>query len=109
MRELDRMVTKAEKIQPECQGTIRFTLWPAFQQLLTKVRLHQLGPGQGGSLDENASALEFAEANRGLVQVAVAEIADWYAAGYGGAPSQAHLEAARAVNAVIAGAFNLCG
>lgn len=105
MPQFDRLVDKAVKMQPACEGTIRFTLGQSYEQLLTNIRLHQMNAIKAG---HDAGAAKFAKANDALVKGAVADMADWYATGFGAAPPDAHSQATLAVNAAIAGAFNLC-
>jgi hypothetical protein len=103
---LEELKSAVVALQPFCQGTIRFTLWKAYEADILSVRLHnvKLRPVD----DVAAKVANFRSTHSALVSAAEAEMTRYYTRYFGVNRALANQQAIEAVNLVISGGYNLC-
>ena len=118
----DRLVSMAEKAQPVCQGTIRFSLSKDYEADIVAIRIHRLellrknvtSETATDSDDENdvANTLidepHFRSKYQQQIKAATDELAKYYTNYFRVPVYQAKVDAGGAVSAAISGAYDLC-
>jgi uncharacterized protein len=112
--QFNRLVKAAQKAQPFCQGTIRFSLGKEYEEALNAIRLHRadlwgdIMPDSSDDHDVN----EFMAKHAPLIDAASTELFDYYTKEFKVEPElaqgQAEDQAEEAVDAAVSGAFSLC-
>jgi hypothetical protein len=119
---LDRIIQAAERAQPPTNATIRFSTNRQYDMMIAAIRLHlpkywkhceQTSVAtdvSDGEQDEHRypDDSHFRMMNRAAIHGAVSELADYYVRAFHIAPGIAADQAAGAINAVIAGAYDAC-
>ncbi len=122
LQKVDQLTRSAVAVQPNCPGTIRFSLGRDFDKTLRLIRLHRTEAWEAQALNTSSSAQNenngepgkdvdrpsFIAGHQVLIRDAGHELATYYSSHFGVPPALAKEQALRAVNAIISGAYNLC-
>ncbi|WP_133116867.1 lysozyme inhibitor LprI family protein [Paraburkholderia acidicola] len=119
---VDRLTKAAVSAQPFCPGTIRFSLARSFEKTLVAVRLHRTDLWRAKNLDvsptdqdesnddpkQDVDESHFFARHPASIRQAIDELAKYYTAHFDVPSALAREQAAKAVSAIIFGAYDLC-
>ncbi|MPQ68140.1 MULTISPECIES: hypothetical protein [unclassified Pseudomonas] len=122
LQKADQLTKAAVAVQPNCPGTIRFSLERDFDKTLLLLRLHRTEAWEAQALNtssraenenngepgKNVDKPSFIAGHQVSIRDAAYELATYYSSHFGVPPVLAKEQARRAVNAIISGAYNLC-
>jgi len=106
----DSLVRLAESMQPNCQGTIRFSLGRAYDKKRVAVLLHRsdLWKLDDADSDTHRGGERFISLHRGQFNDAVAELATYYSKYFAVSQQAARADGIAAIKYLLSGAFDLC-
>jgi uncharacterized protein len=106
---LERVISAAVSAQPDCEGTIRFSLERHYEKKWVEVLLHRPDLWSVDHAVEDTHAAErFRSRNRNRLDEAAAELATYYSAYFSVSQQTARNEGVKAVDYLLRGAFDLC-
>lgn len=111
---LDALAHAAEQVQPDCPGTVRFSLYREYTRTRLAVRLHDMALWRAASDVPEASMQypvdepRFIADHQALMRQAAAELAAYYTSQFAVPAGAAQEQAQRAVHLTVSGAYNLC-
>jgi len=106
---LDRIMSAAVSVQPNCEGTIRFSLSRDYDKKRVAVLLHRPDLWKIDNAGEDTHAVDlFRLRNRDRLDAAVTELATYYSQNFAVSPQTSRTEGIKAVEYLLRGAFDLC-